>query len=1175
MTDEALRIDRIQLRKAPGFKTDQLTVDAFAPDINIIHGPNGVGKSTLARSLLGSLWPTREPEFEIGTWFSIGDEEWMVETTRGSATYQLKGRSADPPSLPASEYADRYELALDKLMEQGPAASQTFAETIEQQTLGGYDLDAAYEALDFHNSPHTTGLKAYDEAERAREQLQKKQREEAETLTESRRRLPQLEEELQAAAEARERVEVLKLALEYDNAQEKLSDARTKLETYPQQLDTLDGKEADRAAEFAERINKRTEKIEEAEEKLDDAEADLKAAALEDDGVSNATISALRDRREKLSEAENKRDQLRGELQERKDRRDEARDRIPFDIDAETLAAIEPNEWSSVQDFLEDVEEHTASKKLRTEVDDWLAAESDTDVDVEIIDRGQQELKKWLSSPSQLDDSAPNRSRVIDAAAVLLLLVGIVGLVQTANLLFALVAVIGVGIGAFLYFARQRAQSEIQVDQRQASREAFESLDLDPIENWDEQTVKTRLRQLYREEEVAIIDEVREKKRRSFAASDEDLEEQQTRLEQTREQLRKAHGIHVEVSSDLQLADLADTIRQWKDAHAAVVKKNGKLKSTIELVEERREKLVEELATYGYDDDGIEDSIAVTECIDDLKDRKQCYVTATSAKNEATSTLESERAEIDELTAKHEAIFTAVDLEPDARTKLESLCEQVQEYEKAKRAVDQAANHVKSKRKELEAHPAFRPKLREQSRDELTAAKEDAAETAATYDERTSDIAKIEQRIEQAKGQTSVAEAEEAQREAFAQLKEYFESDVDAMVGHVLVDHLREQTEAEEKPAVFKHARRLLKLITAHRYRLDFDDGEFFVFDTARGRGLSLDELSKGTQIQLLLAVRLAFVERRERGTKLPVVLDETLATSDDRRAEVLIDSLIELAKEGRQVFYFTAQSDEVAKWNQALEEVDDLDHKLIDLATQVEHSDSLNIPEESLPTCVRPTLPGPEGHDHASYGEALEVQRFSPRANAETAHIWYVVEEPELLYELLMDGLETWGQLRELLRGADEVSITSDTTLLKEIRHNGRALETLVEYWNMGRGKRVDHAALEATSAVTDTYLEDVSQLAKDNHGDAEEIIMALENGEVPRFWERKIRELEQYFREQGYLTEAEIVPDERIRARMRSALKEQGLTGEEAQERVDALLRRVQPTIDEPLVSGEMSAQ
>ena len=63
------------------------------------------------------------------------------------------------------------------------------------------------------------------------------------------------------------------------------------------------------------------------------------------------------------------------------------------------------------------------------------------------------------------------------------------------------------------------------------------------------------------------------------------------------------------------------------------------------------------------------------------------------------------------------------------------------------------------------------------------------------------------------------------------------------------------------------------------------------------------------------------------------MVLDEALGNSDERRAEAIIDAALTLARSGRQVFYLTAQHDEVGKWLTVLDRGDAPPHRLIDLA--------------------------------------------------------------------------------------------------------------------------------------------------------------------------------------------------------------------------------------------------
>lgn len=51
--------------------------------------------------------------------------------------------------------------------------------------------------------------------------------------------------------------------------------------------------------------------------------------------------------------------------------------------------------------------------------------------------------------------------------------------------------------------------------------------------------------------------------------------------------------------------------------------------------------------------------------------------------------------------------------------------------------------------------------------------------------------------------------------------------------------------------------------------------------------------------MQVLLSVRVAFVEHREGDTVPPLLFDDTLAVFDDLRAEKVLETLIKFAREG------------------------------------------------------------------------------------------------------------------------------------------------------------------------------------------------------------------------------------------------------------------------------------
>jgi uncharacterized protein YhaN len=70
-----------------------------------------------------------------------------------------------------------------------------------------------------------------------------------------------------------------------------------------------------------------------------------------------------------------------------------------------------------------------------------------------------------------------------------------------------------------------------------------------------------------------------------------------------------------------------------------------------------------------------------------------------------------------------------------------------------------------------------------------------------------------------------------------------------------------------------------------------------------------------------------------ENGARLPIIVDEALANSDDERAQAIVTALLRLCRDGRQLFYLTAQSDEVRKWSALLETCGDVPHRIVDMA--------------------------------------------------------------------------------------------------------------------------------------------------------------------------------------------------------------------------------------------------
>jgi hypothetical protein len=185
-------------------------------------------------------------------------------------------------------------------------------------------------------------------------------------------------------------------------------------------------------------------------------------------------------------------------------------------------------------------------------------------------------------------------------------------------------------------------------------------------------------------------------------------------------------------------------------------------------------------------------------------------------------------------------------------------------------------------------------------------------------------------------------------------------------------------------------------------------------------------------------------------------------------------------------------------------------------------------------------------------------VPQFNPRKGAGGAHLWYVVDDVELLYELMELGVERWGQLRTLATETTLEAVAAQDAL-NDALALGRALETFVEAWQVGRGAYVDRQVIEATDAVTENFVDEVADLAKELNGDGEELVEALRAGEVSRFRRNKADELETYLTESGHIDPVDPLEPAEVRVRVVNRLVAEGVSESTAKQRATQLMSRL----------------
>ncbi len=119
----------------------------------------------------------------------------------------------------------------------------------------------------------------------------------------------------------------------------------------------------------------------------------------------------------------------------------------------------------------------------------------------------------------------------------------------------------------------------------------------------------------------------------------------------------------------------------------------------------------------------------------------------------------------------------------------------------------------------------------------------------------------------------------------------------------------REHFQRERQPEVLRRASSLFASFTAGRYLhvlAQADSVHDLAVELSDGRRYPVEELSRGTQEQLYLALRLAWIEDREQhAERMPLVLDDILVNADPEREQVMARTLVRFAQ-NRQVLYLT-----------------------------------------------------------------------------------------------------------------------------------------------------------------------------------------------------------------------------------------------------------------------------
>ena len=1103
----------------------------FAPaghGVNIITGPNAIGKSSLERALGYLLRGARKEDplaLSLEAELVGGDTIWRVQRNGSQIIWYRDGSVAAPPALPGASHTGLYRLSVEHLLVADDVHDKELARSLRNSLLGNFDLEAPRldlgprfaqteekKLLEAHNKLRQTE-RDYDALERELEQL------------------PRLDEQIDAAESAQRRREGLQHGVDLSVAMATVKKCAGALDVFPAGMDKLRGNELERLGSLEKNRNDLQETLREQQRRLARAEAMLTRTGLQQKKPDQASLDATDQSLRQLGQKLERRGHLREQLARAGAALNQAR--TCFN-EAGAPPALDVSGFKQAEEIAAPlIKAQTRRDELKQQLEQAVAAPDEAEID-NLNDAGKA-LRKWLAAVAvEQVLRAPPLQRWLHYFLCALLATGVILLLVVPGVLkivCGIVVAVTFTAVAWYWLILRRARLVVGFAARQA-REDFTRTGIDPPREWFEKVVERYLREeIDRRHGELILQRERALQLANVRPELDRAEAQVERLQAARREASQALGFDPTlpgISPDLFLQQC----RQLAEAENRHAEEQARLDNVTREIATDLAGVRAFLAEWcgadapasgaGHEDRDVNE---LQSLFQQLQARAR---QAQDAENDITRCREAIDSSQQGLKANRndvENLFAGCGLEPDARTQLEQGLDRLPEWQAKRKELESAELEEQRLRALLAAYPDVIERVEAGRLTDLQNDLAGAAQQAGEYTRLIERRAAMKSRLDQAGADRRLSRdraAADAARDALEDKREH--SWLAAATG-LLLDNVEQTYQAQHVPPTLSRAQALFNFITHHAFDLHLEkNGTFSAQDLRQNAHRSLGELSSGTRMQLLLALRLAWIGAQEQGGEtLPLFLDEALTTSDEDRFAAMASSLERLAAgEARQIFYLSARRHECALWQRATGN----GPPVIDLAA-VRFPQGQR-PRQDYELALPPSLPSPEGREVEDYAAVLGVPRLDPRLAVGSAHLFYLMrDDPGLLHQL-MDSwrITSLAQLESLLHSDAAGAAVAADGLRGRLQRRCQVVRTWTSLWRRGRGKPVNRIALEQSDAISDRFMDRVAKLAESINEDGKALLKALREGQVSGFRTGKIEELERWLLAEGYTEQEAMLP-------------------------------------------------
>ena len=1090
-------LSSITIARTPGFGANQFPViEELSDSLNIIYGPNGVGKSTLLRNLRALIYQS-EPETESSTVgrLRIGEDVWELERN-GKSVKQLRQRDGAIIDLPGvnEEFKESYWFALHELVAPSMKNHTVFFELAKRQMQGGIDLDQAEKDLGSLTQFSGSGLKDAKSVDAKRNALIQSEKivRGARALSEE---ITTLEAQLADHSRVATRAHTLASVQSYVRIRTKYENLEAQIATYDSRLHLLRNTNLDSLSILERAVKNAQVSVDNVDKEIVEQTQNLNEL---DVGAPLLLDRLNADRfEETVREAEALHTQLTRSSEQLLEKQGELES---WNSQFAWLASQPPKE--------EDLQTMVSSLGKLAQTDEMLRSS---------VQASSALLKRY---PSPSEDDRAYRSELIDQKHKLLSLKSAKKQLTKAQqaVYWILLTLIALLAGGGIYLALEGVTREpvvlgaltimlLTVLGRKVMWDLNSEKDVDLSEAlgyFDDASPQSTYDQLLDRcfKELADLEfaaKTHTEAKGAFEVAKKKYEEHVRAYQDAYDSLAIPSDPTLEGS---RFFNVGEHLRSWSNLLSHV-------RSQEKVVEETQKSLdqlvktLQELAQVSFGDSPVKEARALA---DRLKKAQAIQENLRYNRTQLEGHLLQLNATKRELTQWHERYNV------ESREQAEVLFSQMDEY-------NELADELTLLKRELAGiDEATIEAAKEIDPQTLDLEIEELGHTLKELESLRDHYLVTKERYRTATRATEYEKALYEYDRSVETLKLRQKREIRKRLSHSIIADLKEQTQREHQPAVIQRASAWLGRITHNRYSLTAGRDEFRVLDHVEDRSLSLQELSSGTRIQVLFALRMGYLEGLEEGgnVALPIFFDEIMANSDDERSLAIAEAIGAIAAE-RQVFYATAQADEVGKLESQTQGKAPLIVNLEELRSQEE--------VKKQPFTSSGSFKKKEvlfEAEYTTYAKTLKIAQAGLFTNISQLSSWYLCLSSEELYALLQRGLNVCGTAR---RSSQELA--KRFALLKEAQRLAQA----------GREKVLTVADLSDPRLVLNrstNYFQQIIDLVEGKTVTGSALLQAIADKEIKNISADTLQTITDWLVEHTFLSEENPLTKDEIIARL-----------------------------------------